>query len=249
MRFSLVLLASLSVASAWVIPTRAPVARGRSLQMAIDYNDPVVAEEFMKVQTLTWEDVEEELITSGIRAPAAMSEMDLKLMLVEVRMRSSGQMKQEKKARPTTFSSKFEEAMYTKPAFEEYYNKLKAKDDHNSMNVVCEFVNDPKMAEERYGKDYRGVLRRANAALTAPPPVKSTTIQFSGFPANMGEAACKMTLEAVGAVVEFECAEDEDFPVLNGKVTFEDIETAKKAVEQYNNMDMGMGTRLELTSL
>ena len=65
----------------------------------------------------------------------------------------------------------------------------------------------------------------------------------------MGEAACKMTLEAVGAVVEFECAEDEDFPVLNGKVTFEDIETAKKAVEQYNNMDMGMGTRLELTSL
>ena len=48
----------------------------------------------------------------------------------------------------------------------------------------------------------------------------------------MGEAACKMTLEALGAVLEFEWTEDEDFPVLNRKVTFEDIETAKKAVEQ-----------------
>jgi hypothetical protein len=48
----------------------------------------------------------------------------------------------------------------------------------------------------------------------------------------MGEAAYKMTLEALGAVLEFECTEDEDFPVLNGKVTFEDSETAKIPLEQ-----------------
>ena len=65
----------------------------------------------------------------------------------------------------------------------------------------------------------------------------------------MGEQACRMTLESLGAVVEFECEQDEDFPVLKGKVTFEEIDSAKKAVAQYNGMDMGMGTALELVSV
>ena len=65
----------------------------------------------------------------------------------------------------------------------------------------------------------------------------------------MGEDACRMALELVGTVVDFSCAPDDDFPVLKGKVTFEDIEDAKKAVAQYNGMDMGMGTALELTSV
>jgi hypothetical protein len=92
-------------------------------------------------------------------------------------------------------------------------------------------------------------MRQYDAALKAPPPVKSTTIQFSGFPANMGVAACKMTLESIGAVAEFDCEEDDTFPILKGKVTFEDMETAQKAVEQYNGMDMGMGSALELFSV
>jgi hypothetical protein len=46
-----------------------------------------------------------------------------------------------------------------------------------------------------------------------------------------------------------ECTQDDDFPVLKGKVTFQDIESAKKAVEQYNGMDMGMGTLLEMASV
>ena len=58
-----------------------------------------------------------------------------------------------------------------------------------------------------------------------------------------------MTLESLGAVEDFECEEDEDFPILRGTVTFEDIESAKKAVAQYDGMDMGMGTRLELVSV
>jgi len=57
-----------------------------------------------------------------------------------------------------------------------------------------------------------------------------------------------MTLESLGTVTEFECMQDEDFPILKGTVTFEDIDTAKKAVAQYDGMDMGMGTKLELTS-
>jgi len=58
-----------------------------------------------------------------------------------------------------------------------------------------------------------------------------------------------MTLEALGAIAEFECAESDDFPILEGKVTFEDLESAKKAIDQYNGMDMGMGTCLELESI
>lgn len=219
-------------------------------KMALDYNDPVVAEEFAKVQPLTYEEVTEELQESGVRPGPTMNDMEVKLMLVEMRLRLAGRLNgEEPKKRPAKFSSKFEEAMWTKPAFEEFYNILKAKDDHNSMNVVAEYLNNPDIALQRYEKSYGALLRQADRALTAPPPVKSTTIKFSGFPANMGEAACKMTLESIGAVTDFECMIDDDFPVLKGKVTFEDIESAKKAVAQYNGMDMGMGTSLELVSV
>ncbi len=63
-----------------------------SLGMALDYNDPVVAEEFGKVQTMEFEEVEEELLESGIPVGPTMNDMDAKLMLVEVRLRMSGRM-------------------------------------------------------------------------------------------------------------------------------------------------------------
>lgn len=252
MRFSLLLpFLAASSCSAWVTsPVVGSVRALTSLRMAIDYNDPVVAQEFAAVQPLSYEEVEEELQQSGIRPSAAMNEMEVKLMLVEMRMRLNGKLKDSTpKTKPTKFSSKFEEAMWTKPAFEEFYNDLKAKGDVNMLNVVAEYVNDPKLGEQRYGKTYKAIIRKAMAALTAPPPVKSPTLKFSGFPANMGEAGCKMTLEALGPIVEFECEESDDFPILMGKVTYEDIEAAKKAVEQYAGMDMGMGTQLELISV
>lgn len=250
--FRLAMLASLPGTSAWV--TTPPRSTSRSivspLRMAIDYNDPVVAEEFAKVQPMDFDDVEAELMDKGIPLPPTANDMEAKLMLVEMRLRLDGKLAgQSQKKRPETFSSKFEEAMWTKPAFEEFFEKLKSKGDPNAINVVSEWVNDPELAETRYGKDYKALLRDANAALNAPPPVKSPTIKFSGFPANMGEMGCKMTLEAVGAVSEFECIESDDFPILTGTVTFEDIESAKAAVAQYNGMDMGMGTQLELTSV
>jgi hypothetical protein len=177
--------------------------------------------------------------------------MELKLMLVEVRLRFSGQIGTggKPKTKPEKYSSKLEEMLWTKPAFEEFYNELKTKGDNNALNVVAEYVNTREMAMQRYGKSYGLLIQRTDDALNAPPPVKSTTLQFSGFPANMGTDACRMTLESIGTIVEFECQQDDDFPILRGKVTFEDIDAAKQAVAQYNGMNMGMGTALELTSV
>jgi len=240
-------------ASAWVAPSsfnniRTIAPRVPTALFAIDYNDPVVAEEFAKVQPMDLDAVEAELQETGIRAPATMNEMDIKLMLVELRLRNSGKLSSKPKETPKTFSSKFEEAIYTKPAFAEYYNELKAAGDMNTMNVIAEYLNDPEDAKVRYGQSYKTALRKADEALTAPPPVNSPTLTFSGFPSNMGEMGVKMTLEALGAVSEFECVENEDFPILSGKITYEDIEDAKAAVEKYNGMDMGMGTTLEIVS-
>ncbi|KAL3945874.1 MAG: hypothetical protein SGBAC_000025 [Bacillariaceae sp.] len=252
MKFSVILgLASIAASSAWVPVPPATRASRTALPMAIDYNDPVVAEEFANVQPLSYDEVEAELQESGVRPSAAMNEMEVKLMLVEMRLRNAGKLSGggEPKKKPAKFSSKLEEALWTKPVFEELYNGFKEKDDHNSMNVMAEYLNDPEMARSRYEKTYKGLLRRVDKAMTAPPPVNSPTLQFSGFPANMGEAGCRMTLESLGAIADFECGEDSDFPVLTGKVTFEDIESAKAAVAQYHGMDMGMGTSLELVSV
>lgn len=241
--------------SGWVVPSsfntniRKIAPRAPTALFAIDYNDPVVAEEFAKVQPMELDAVEEELLLTGISAPATMNEMDIKLMLVELRLMNSGKLNNKPKVIPTTFSSKFEEAMYTKPAFAEFYNELKASGDMNTMNVIGEYLNSPEDAKVRYGKSYRTMIRKCDEALAAAPPVNSPTLTFSGFPSNMGEMGVKMTLEALGEVSEFECVENEDFPILSGKITYEDIENAKAAVEQYNGMDMGMGTTLEIVSV
>lgn len=80
--------------------------------MGLDYNDPLVGEELAKIQPMTFEEVEEELLLSGVPAPPTMNEMDIKLMLVELRLRNTGAMSDKaEEARPTTFSSKFEEAL------------------------------------------------------------------------------------------------------------------------------------------
>lgn len=218
--------------------------------MALDYNDPVVGEELAKIQPMTFEEVEEELMEQGIPAPPMMNDMDLKLMLVELRLRNTGRMKGDKPVpKPTSFSSKFEEAMYTKPVFADLFNEFKKMSDHNSQNVASEYLNDRENAVKRYGKDYKDLIAQIEAALNKKPEVTSPKVTFSGFPANMGEAGCKMTLEALGEIVDFECVESEDLPILTGKVEFEDVETAKKAIDQYDGMDMGMGTTLELVSV
>ena len=245
---------AISSTSAWTsIPSMSfntRTASSTALPMALDYNDPIVAEEFNAVQPLSFEEVEEELIMSGVRGSPDMNEMDLKLMLVELRMMLAGKMPGQnggsQKKKPASYSNKFEEAIWEKPFFGELYDGLKAKGDHNAMNVAAEYLNDADGAKTRYGKDYKSLIRDIESALNAKKEVTSPTVTFKGFPANMGEMGCKMTLEALGAIAEFDCKESDDFPILEGTVTFEDIETAKAAIEQYNGMDMGMGSSLEL---
>lgn len=69
--FTVVILALLNTARAFLpMPTSTNSVRPQNtlaLQMAIDYNDPVVAEEFAKVQPMAYEDVEVELNQKGIR--------------------------------------------------------------------------------------------------------------------------------------------------------------------------------------
>ena len=58
--------------------------------MALDYKDPMVAKEFASIQQLDTEEVEDELMASGIPAPPTMNDMDMRMMLVEVRLRAQG---------------------------------------------------------------------------------------------------------------------------------------------------------------
>jgi hypothetical protein len=141
---ALLIAATFASASAWV-SSSSTVSFSRTstrVNMAIDYNDPVVAQEFSQVQPMAFEDVEYELRTSGIRVPPTMNDMEAKLMLVEMRLRMSGRLGgKEPKKQPAKFSSKLEEFMWTKPAFNEFYTKLKENGDPNALNVVAEFVN------------------------------------------------------------------------------------------------------------
>ena len=218
--------------------------------MAIDYNDPVVMEEFNMVQTMEYDDVVAELAASGVRAPADMGDMDVKLMLVELRtVMNGGSSSAEVKTAPATFGSKFEEYLWTKPFFSEIYESLKANGDHNSMNVAAEYCNDPENARERYYKAYTQLIDNIEAALNAKPEVTSPTVQFSGFPANMGEMGLKMTLEALGEVADMSFSESDDGITLFGEVTFGSVDIAKAAIDQYDGMDMGMGDKLQMISI
>lgn len=241
-----------SSASAFVTPNncRATARPAASLKMAIDYNDPVVMEEFNMVQTMEYDEVVEELAASGVRAPADMGDMDVKLMLVELRtVMNGGSSSNEVKTAPATFGSKFEEYMWTKPFFAELYENVKANGDYNKMNVAAEYCNDPENATQAYGKAYAEFIAEIDAALNAKAEVTTPSVQFSGFPANMGEMGLKMTLEALGEVADMSCSESDDGITLYGEVTFGSVDIAKAAIEQYDGMDMGMGDRLQMISI
>eukprot|EP00571_Detonula_confervacea_P013751 CAMPEP_0172297994 /NCGR_PEP_ID=MMETSP1058-20130122/830_1 /TAXON_ID=83371 /ORGANISM="Detonula confervacea, Strain CCMP 353" /LENGTH=261 /DNA_ID=CAMNT_0013007223 /DNA_START=74 /DNA_END=859 /DNA_ORIENTATION=- len=229
----------------------APV-RSSALPMAIDYNDPAVMEQFTAIQTMEYDDVVEELAQSGVRAPADMGDMDVKLMLVELRTVTSGgggNGGSDPETPPSSYGSVFEEYLWTKPVFKELYEQLKADGDHNKMNVAAEYCNEPVDAKSRYYAAYKQFIDDIDAALTARAEVKTNKVQFAGFPANMGEAGLKMTLEAVGEIEDMACSESDDGVTLVGEVTFGSIEIAKAAIEQYDGMDMGVGDTLKMISI
>ena len=147
MKVLIALALTIACASAFM-PARMPRAPHRApLRSSIDYNDPEVGAEFAKVQAMEFDDVEEELAMSGIPPNPMMNDMDVRLMLVEFRMRASGKLSdapQEPKPKKTEFSSEFSRALYEKPAFERLYEKYKESSDVTATNVMAEYMNNKK---------------------------------------------------------------------------------------------------------
>ncbi len=210
-------------------------------------------EEFNAIQVMEYDDVVEELAQSGVRAPADMGDMDVKLMLVELRTVMKGGSGDSSSSGgpetpPSSYGSQFEEYLWTKPFFKELYEQLKSDGDHNKMNVAAEYCNEPEAAKSRYYQAYTQLIDDVEAALIAKPEVTSPTVQFSGFPANMGEEGLKMTLAALGEIEGVSCSVSDDGITLVGEVTFGKVDVAKAAIEQYDGMDMGMGDKIGMVS-
>jgi len=228
------------------------------IAMAIDYKDPLVAKEFASIQGLDLDDVTDELAAAGLVAPATMNDMDIRIMLVEVRMRKAGTMggssaPKKKPVRPAKFGSEFERVLFDKPAVKALYETLQAAKDINSMNLVSEHINNAKRAKDRYAgtPNYASTIKMVEEAMTARivQEVSTPTVLYSGFPSNMGENGVKMTLAVFGEVVDFTAEESDDGMSMGGRVTYEDVAAAKAAIDKYDGVDMGLGTTLELQAL
>lgn len=166
------LLAPLRVATPTTSFSAVRASRARSAPVAaLDYKDPSVAEEFANIQVLDIDAVEEELAASGIVASPAMNEMDIRLMLVETRLRKSGKLGTKKKTedRPKSFANAFERALYEKPAFKELYEQYRKTMNVNAINLATEYLTNPKLAAERYGGTplYTKTVAEIEAALNA----------------------------------------------------------------------------------
>ena len=244
-------------------PSASPLAshaargcRSRAVVAALDYKDPVVAEEFTKVQALDTEGVEEELAASGIPVPPTMNDMDMRMMLVEMRMRKSGKMGGEKKKKkpppPPAGASAFEVALYEKPALKKLYEEWQQMRNTNALNIVTEYLNNPRRCKERYGgtAKYDETVVTIETALNAKVEQEVTTgkISYDGFPANMGEAGVQMTLAAFGELASFTFEANDDGLTCSGTADYGDVALAKAAIDKYDGMDMGLGTKLEITA-
>lgn len=222
---------------------------------ALDYKDPAVAAEFATVQGYTVEQIEKELEDSGIIAPPTMNEVDLRLMLVELRMRKSGTMPGggSKKKKPDTYSSKYEEALWEKPAFKELMDEYRRMGNTNAFNLAMEYLNNPRQAADRYSGTavYDKTVGEIEEALAKKVEQKVTSgrLEWSGFPASMGEDAIRMTLSAFGEVLSVSVEESEDGLSVFGKAEFKAAEAAKACIDKYDGTDMGLGTKLEFTAL
>ena len=238
-----------------IVRTTATATATTTLNMAIDYNDPGVMEEFNTIQSMEYDDVVLELAQSGVRAPTDMNDMDVKLMLVELRTVMKGgpgsgsTSSSDPDVPPDKYGSAFEEYLWTKPVFKKMYDSLRADGDHNRMNVAAEYCNEPEGARSRYGASYGSFLLEIEGSLNARAEIVTPRVKFGGFPANMGEAGLKMTLEAVGVIEDMIVDVSDDGITLVGEVTFESVEVAKAAIEQYDGMDMGMGDKLKMVSI
>jgi hypothetical protein len=227
-------------------------ARCPAVRLALDYKDPMVAEEFTKCQALDTEAVEDELAASGIPVPPTMNDMDMRMMLVEMRLRKTGKIGNQpsKPKKAPAGANPFEVALCEKPGFRALYEGWQQTRNTNAMNLATEHLVNPRRAKERYGgtAKYDETIAQIDEALNARivQEVTSGRVTYSGFPANMGEAGVKMTLGAFGELKEFTFEANDDGLTCSGKVEFEDADVAKAAIDKYDGMDMGLGTTLEL---
>lgn len=230
-------------------------ASALTIVAALDYNDPAVAKEFTAVQSLDTEGVEDELAASGIPVPPTMNDMDMRMMLVEMRMRKAGKIgdSKPKATKAPEGASDFEKALYEKPAFKVLYETWQQTRNTNAMNLATEYLINPRRAKERYGgtAKYDETVAEIEVALNAKVEVEVTSgrIAYAGFPANMGEAGVKMTLEAFGALKDFTFVANDDGISCGGQAEYEGVDAAKACVEKYDGMDMGLGTKLAFEAL
>jgi len=222
----------------------------------LDYNNPDVAAEFSACQALDTEEIEDELAMSGVVPPPTMNDMDMRMMLVELRLRKAGKLGEKKAAapkKPPSNANAFEVALYEKPAFKELYEKYKQARDTNSANLCTEYLLDKKRAKDRYGgtATYDSTVAEIEEALNAKVEqvVTSGKVAYAGFPSNMGEAGVRMTLAVFGEIVDMTWTETDDGVSSAGQVEFEEASMAKAAIDKYDGVDMGLGTSLELRAL
>merc|ERR1712217_153250 len=96
----------------------------------------------------------------------------------------------------------------------------------NNANWCIEYLNDPALCKKRYVgmQEYEDTVAKIEEALNArvEQKVSSGKVKFSGFPANMGEAGLRSTLQAFGNVVSLSSEESDDYMTLEGQVEFEE---------------------------
>lgn len=238
-------------------PLQSRPARRSTVPIAeLDYNNPDVAAEFADCQAMDTEQVEDELGASGVVPPPTMNDMDMRMMLVEMRLRKAGKLGSQKATatkKPPAGANAFEMALYEKPAFKELYERYKQTRDTNAANLATEHLIDARRAKERYGgtAKYDETIAEIEAALNAKveQKVSSGKVAYAGFPANMGEGGVRMTLATFGDIVDLTFAENDDGTTCAGQVEFETVDAAKAAIDKYDGVDMGLGTTLELRAL
>merc|ERR1719201_2277801 len=101
-----------------------------------------------------------------------MNEVEIRLMLVGMRLRKSGKLGEQKKsapAKPASYANAFEEAYYEKPAFKALYEKYQKSGIATTLNLAAEYLKDKRNAVERYGgtPNYATVVAEIEEALNA----------------------------------------------------------------------------------
>jgi hypothetical protein len=226
--------------------------------MEVDYNNPVVAAEFERIQGLDIADVKQQLDDQGIPISNDMSDMDLMLMLLEMNVRNTGDTtddasKKKKKEKAPANANAFERALYEKPAFKALYDKwVEEGKGRFEGNCAADYMLDPEGAKGRYADQkelWKRTTEAVDAALNAKEELTSPKLSYDGFPTSMGDEGVKATLEAIGEIKDFTCTESSDGMTFSGTVEFGDIAMAQAAMEQYDGMDMGTGDKLDISPL